>query len=238
MNRTAPALVFLLLSSFFGLNTQAALISGLSGQVVYDTDRNITWLADTNYAETETFGIPFNQGASNQTRAVEWIVALNAVDSGNGYLGFNQWRLPTALVPDATCTTDAAGTNPSTDSTGYNCTGSEFGHLFYEELGGTAGVSILDSSDPDVALFVNFRENAWYWTGTEVPTRPGVFYNLGWDAATNSGRQPAFVGGGSFVGIAWPVADGNPFGIIPIPAAAWLFGSALGLLGWMRRKKV
>jgi hypothetical protein len=23
---------------------------------------------------------------------------------------------------------------------------------------------------------------------------------------------------------------------IPVPAAAWLFGSALGLLGWMRRR--
>ena len=25
--------------------------------------------------------------------------------------------------------------------------------------------------------------------------------------------------------------------VIPVPAAVWLFGSALGLLGWMRRKK-
>ena len=30
--------------------------------------------------------------------------------------------------------------------------------------------------------------------------------------------------------------SGNLTAPVPIPAAAWLFGSALGLLGWMRRK--
>jgi hypothetical protein len=35
----------------------------------------------------------------------------------------------------------------------------------------------------------------------------------------------------------WAVHDGNPGGhVIPIPATVWLCGSALGLLGWIRRK--
>lgn len=49
---------------------------------------------------------------------------------------------------------------------------------------------------------------------------------------------------GDFYDGSAPLNDSVTFGSIevtvtpiPVPAAVWLFGSALGLLGWMRRKK-
>jgi hypothetical protein len=35
----------------------------------------------------------------------------------------------------------------------------------------------------------------------------------------------------------WPVRPGD-IGIVPVPATIWLFGSALGVIGWMRRSRV
>ncbi len=119
----------------------AALTSALGGQVVNDTDLNITWLANANLAASNTFGVSGINAAGwmSWDTAQSWIGAMNAAN----YLGFNDWRLPTTLQPDASCSYQASGYVGN-----YNCTGSEMGHLFYNELGGTAGSSILTSSDP------------------------------------------------------------------------------------------
>lgn len=66
-------------------------MSRLSGQAVYDTDINITWLDNTNLAKTNTFGLPratppFGtvgvtsigpQGEMNWCTAEAWIDAMN-----------------------------------------------------------------------------------------------------------------------------------------------------------------
>ena len=41
-------------------------------------------------------------------------------------------------------------------------------------------------------------------------------------------------GGDSLAGL----SNVRAFSAVPIPAAVWLFGSGLGLLGWMRRKSI
>jgi hypothetical protein len=48
------------------------------------------------------------------------------------FAGFDDWRLPTTAVPDATCS------NPD-DATGSGCSGSELGHLYYVTLGNLTG---------------------------------------------------------------------------------------------------
>lgn len=78
--------------------------------LLYDVERNLTWLQDTNYAKTIGRS---PDGQMTWDNAKAWVARLN-------YRGITGWRLPTALNQD--------GSGPCA---GDNCSESELGHLVF-----------------------------------------------------------------------------------------------------------
>jgi hypothetical protein len=58
--------------------------------LLYDVERDLTWLQDTNYAKTSGHS---PDGQITWDNAKRWVARLN-------YRGITGWRLPTALNPD------------------------------------------------------------------------------------------------------------------------------------------
>lgn len=240
---TAGAALLVLSSPSFAALVARDLDGNLSTiEAVYDSDQDISWLANANLATTSTFGVlgidP--SGRMTQLQAQQWVGALNT----NAYLGLTDWRLPTALTPDDTCS------SPGAQSQGYNCTGSEMGSLFYEGLGGTQAVSIANSNNGDLDLFSNVQlvglpcgSNCTYppsyWTSTLYPGFPTYAYTFDFNAGFQNAAHVSAGGDGSSK-YAWAVHDGvvgAPIAPVPLPAAGWLMLSGLGLLATRVRRK-
>ncbi len=135
-----------------------------NGRIVHDATLNINWLANADLAASKRFGIPVGRdtdskgitinpdGSMKYESAVAWIAALNKAR----YLGHDNWRLP-----------DASDSSPKQ---GYYQTNTEMGELYYTELGGQAGSTILLRHDSGEKLFRNFQPY-YYWSGSNVGTK-------------------------------------------------------------------
>jgi hypothetical protein len=205
--------VFTGISSFISIPSHAALVDN-GGGLIYDTVLDITW----------------SQPDAMRT----WHEAM-AWASGLTLGGVSGWRLPYISV--------AAGVGPLPEehpalpidcstATEFACRDNEMGYMFFHNLSGSYGQSILESEDPDLDLFPTLREKA-YWSRTEVDTWRVWGFNFGYGSQGVGEKYPD---NGFNITTSWAVHSGD-IHPIPIPAAIWLFGSGLmGLVGIARRR--
>jgi hypothetical protein len=139
----------------------STLIAREGGREVYDTRLAVTWLADADLAAKETFGVAdiHQSGSMNYETAVRWVAAMNAFDYGAGYLGHNNWQLPTAPEGDNTCTLSGR----HGESFGFHCAGSALGSLYYVSLGLREPDSAVQNSQNQLGPFQNFQPYL-YWS--------------------------------------------------------------------------
>lgn len=203
---TLTTILLLTISS----NASSALLSRLGGLAYYDTDANLTWLADADYAKSSGYDA---DGIMDWYNANDWAAGLIVA-------GVDGWRLPDTLTPDPSCT-----------NTFFNCAGSEMGNLYYNVLG--------NESYPDginTGPFSNIH--SYYWSATPKedsnPHHPSA-----WVFNMESGDQSSFEINDPYlyyVGYAWAVYSGD-VNEVPIPATAWLFASGIISLASFTRRK-
>lgn len=213
--------------------SQAALFDR-GGGMIYDSTRNITWLADMNYARTSghTGGgvLPDGSGAMTWAAATAW--ANNLV-----YGGFDDWRLPTLNPSDTSCSDSFdEGAPYGLQYFGYRCTGGELSGLFVTDLGynnnGTGLISGDDTAEQiaNLALFRNVQSGA-YWSGTEyAPDSANA-----WGFSTGVGDQLA---DRKFLPLyAVAVRPGDVTASVPEPQTLALALLALGATVVARRRR-
>jgi hypothetical protein len=155
---------------------------------------------------------------ANINGEMDWFTAVDWADdysqTHSVYGTFDDWRLA-----DMDVNGDGTIRNCSTAAE-LNCRDNELGYLFYQN-----GIT---SSAP--GLFINVQSSD-YWSGTELASVTTFAWYIsfvnGFQHDDNKANQ---------IHYALAVRSGD-VAAVPVPAAVWLFGSGLGLLGWLRRKQ-
>jgi hypothetical protein len=223
----------------------AALVDRGNG-LIYDTVLDVTWLQNANAAAGSSFddGELTTDGIMTWASAMSWVDGLTYADSTGTV--YSDWRLP-QIRPVNGVAFDYAYSNTGSADIGNNIsaqgsaypgsTASELAYMYYTNLGNLGYFDLSGNFQPDQGLlntgpFLNLNSRG-YWAATEYAPDPGTYAFL----LAGYGTQ-GIVGKGDFF-TPWALRDGDVSAPVPLPAAAWLFGSACaGLLALTKRRRI
>ncbi len=183
----------------------AAALSGAAQAALQGRDLNGDTVVDAFY-DTD-LNITWRRNA-NVNGAMTWANAVTWADNLT-FGGYTDWRLPTS----DTCV-------------GYNCTGSEMGHLWYVELNNVAG-----DVTPNTGNFGNMQLYA-YWSGTSYA--PDT--SMAWHFNIDQGDQGGTAGKQNLL-FALAVRPGDVIGAVPEPGTYAMMLAGLGALGLAARRR-
>jgi hypothetical protein len=208
-------------STFQGRDLDNNSSTGVLGfEAFYDTDLDITWLANANV-----------NGLMNWTDANAWASALDVH-------GIDDWRLP-STTPGNDASGGGCVFSFNNTNCGYNVhtSSSEMAHLFHVSLGNVssfdtnaavrAGNTGLANHGPFSGL-----QSAVYWSGTAYAPSPAS----AWHFLTFGGGQGPSSQGSQYYAMA--VRPGDVTGMVPEPQTYALMLSGLTALWLARRRRL